>query len=98
MRQWQRPGKGIHDLAHHFVLQHEYISQIAVEPVRPEMASAQRLDELGVDSYSRRRPPDAAFDDVANAKLLGDRADIDRPALVGKARIARDDQKTAHFR
>src|SRR3954463_14974264 len=53
--------------------------------------------QLGTDPYPRRCPPDATLYNIANAKLRGDRADIDRPALIREARVPRDHQKSGYL-
>ena len=45
-----------------------------------------------------RRLAHAAFEDIAHAKLAADLPHVDRPALVGEARIAGDHEPTSNAR
>jgi hypothetical protein len=69
-------------------------SQIALL-VAPR-SSGMRCGEAGLDQLSRQadavaRLAQAAFEDIAHAKLASDLFHIDRPSLVDKGRVAGDD-------
>src|SRR5690348_13347106 len=72
------------------VLKRENVVQRAVEPVGPEMRARLRLDQLGGDAQTIARLAHAALDDIVNAELSPDLADVDGLTLVDEARIARD--------
>ena len=75
-RRRQQAGKSIHDLAHDLVQQRKNVSQIAVEPVSPEMDAVRRVDELDVDTDAGYRPAHAAFDNEPHTQIFGDRPDV----------------------
>ena len=82
----------------HLVLQIEDVRQVAIEAVRPEMRAGRGIDELAGDAHPAARLAHAAFEHVADAELAPDLLHVHRPALVGEARIARDDEQPAHAR
>ena len=57
------------------------------------MCSGCGVDELPGDAHAVRRLAHAAFEHIAHAELAADLLHVDRPALVGEGRIARDDEK-----
>src|SRR5271166_1133826 len=65
----------------------------------PSNLSAQRCAPVsasinwGRDAEPRARLAHAALQHIAHAKLAPDLSDIDRPSLVGEARIARDHEQ-----
>jgi hypothetical protein len=71
----------------------KHVLERAVEPVGPEVRAGLGFDQLGGDAEPRARLAHAALHHIAHAELLPDLADIDRFALVGEARIARDDEQ-----
>jgi len=46
------------------------IRQIPVEAISPQVAAVRRIDELGVDPHSSRRPAHASFKQISHPKLL----------------------------
>ena len=75
------------------VLQIEHVFERAVELVGPKMRAGLGLDQLGRDAQPAARLAHAALQHIAHAKLAPDLPDIDRLALVGEARIARDHEQ-----
>src|SRR5258705_12605750 len=57
------------------------------------MCSGSSLDELAGDTDLAASLPDTAFEHVADAQLSSNLLDFDSLALVGEARIARDNEK-----
>ena len=66
------------------------VRTIGVELVGPEMRAAFGIDQLRVDPNLVTRPPDTAFEDIANTELAADLLYVDRLALVGKGGGAGD--------
>jgi hypothetical protein len=62
------------------------------------MRAAGSLDELRRHPHPVPRLAHAAFEDVAHAELAPDVSDPDRPSVVGKARVASDDEQKPQFR
>ena len=89
---------GAHHARGHLILQIEDVRQLAVETVRPEMRARRSIDELPGDAHPVARLAHAAFEHVAHAELAPDLLHVHRPALVGEARIARDDEQPAQAR
>ncbi len=85
--------------ARHFgsdaVLQVEEVVDVTVDPARPDVVAGLGLDQLRRDPHPLADPPDAAFHRIAHPEFAADLADIDRPALIGKGRIAGDDEEVA---
>ena len=50
------------------------------------------VDQLSGDTDAARGLSDAALEDVAHAEFAADLLHVDRPALVGEARVAGDDE------
>ena len=57
------------------------------------MRSGCGVDELPGDAHAIAGLAHAAFEHVAHAELAADLLHVDRPALVGEGRIARDDEQ-----
>ena len=53
------------------------------------------LDQLTSDPHPMCCLADAAFEDIAHTEIAADLLYVNRPALVGEARIAGDDKKPA---
>src|SRR5262249_17979313 len=75
------------------VLQRKDIIERAVVAFGPDVPAALGLDQLAGDAHPTCRPAHAAFEHVAHAELAPDLADVGGFPLVGKARIARDDEQ-----
>src|SRR5262249_42637222 len=56
----------------------------------PSKDAAQRVDQLGGHTNPVRRPADAPFQHVADAKVLADLLDVRGLALVGERRVPSD--------
>ena len=72
------------------VLDGEDIGGIAVEPFRPEMGAAPRVEQLDVDEQPLARPANAPLHRVADIELARDLGRCDRTTLVAERRVARD--------
>src|SRR5438105_8202401 len=79
------------DTLGHLVLQREDVAEGAFKTVRPDVAPGRRIDELSSYAYPPGSASHAAFEHVAHAQLAAHLLHVHRPALVGEARVARDD-------
>src|SRR6516165_10563197 len=75
------------------VLQCKNVVDRAVVAFGPDVPAALGLDQLAGDAHPARRAAHAAFEHVAHTKLTADPSDVGGFPLVGKARIARDDEQ-----
>jgi hypothetical protein len=75
------------------ILEVEHIRDRPVEPVGPQMRARLGLDQLPRDAQAIAGLAHAALQDITHAKVPPDLPDVDRPALVGEARIARDHEQ-----
>jgi hypothetical protein len=97
-------GCGELDLHHagepgdNLVLHAEEIGARFVEPLGPEMRPRLCVDQLRVDPDAVFTTLDAAFHDVAHAKLAADLARIDRLALVGEGGVPPDHDSAGNAR
>ncbi|MNF62334.1 hypothetical protein D3C84_440130 [compost metagenome] len=80
------------------ILQFEDVVEHSFEAFRPDMRAGRRVYELPGDAHLVAGFAHATFQHVAHAELLADFLDVHRPALVGEARIARDDEQPADTR
>src|SRR6478735_1157976 len=80
------------------VLQAEYISEFAFEPVRPDMRAGRGLDQLTGNADLVAGPTDTALEPIAHAEFAADMLDVDRFSLVGEGRIAGDDEQRPETR
>src|SRR5208282_287594 len=78
------------------VLQLEYVLEAALEAIRPQMSARRRVDELASDAQPIGRLAYATLEQVAHPELAADLLHVDRAALVGKGRVARDYEQPAH--
>src|SRR5579862_252114 len=79
-----------YDLLRKFILHSENIGEIAIEAVSPDMSAAHGVDQLAGHAHPIAGLAHAAFQYVADTELAADLLHVDRLALVGKTRIARD--------
>src|SRR5215813_3585927 len=77
------------------VLQLEHVGQRAVVSFRPQVNPIGGIDQLAGDSNLVGGFAHAALEHVAHAQFVRDLADVDRLTLVGKGRIAGDDEEPA---
>ncbi len=81
-----------------FVLQGEDVCQIAVVAVGPDVVIRRGIDQLRGNAHTITALAHAALQHVAHAQFAGDALNVDRLALVGERRIARDDEEPAQLR
>ena len=80
------------------VLRLQQIGARRVELFGPEVSAAVGVDELGVDPHLIAARLHRAFENIAHAQILADRLGVDRLALEGQGRVARDDEGAADAR
>ena len=90
--------QGVNDPPGDLVLDREDVAQFAIEAVGPKMSAGFRVDQLRGDPYPIAGAADAPFEHGADAEFTGHHAYVDRLALIGEARIARDHQQAADLR
>ena len=91
LAQFRFDGTG--DPTRHLVLQLEDVVEHTVKAVGPDMRAGRRVYQLAGDANPVAGFAQAAFEHIAHAELTADLAQIGRLALVGKARIAGDDEE-----
>src|SRR5262249_31868551 len=72
------------------VLHREHILNIAIITLGPAMRAGAAIDELSCNAEAVAGALNAALQDVANAELLTDLTEVNRPALVVKRRVPSD--------
>ena len=72
------------------VLHLQQIGARRVELFGPEVRAAAGVDELGVDPHPLAARLNRAFENIAHPQILADRLSVDRFALEGHGRVARD--------
>ena len=77
---FDRRDDGFGDL----VLHREHVGEIAVVAVRPDVAAGGGVVKLRGDTHAVAAFAHAAFDDIADAELLGDLLHMDRLALINE--------------
>src|SRR5262249_55086077 len=77
-----------HDTFRNPVLQIEYVFEIAIVTVRPEMSARCSVDQLPRDTNPVRGLAHAALEYITHAEFVSHPLDIYRASLVGEARIA----------
>ena len=82
----------------HLILQLEDVVYGAIETVGRDMRPSRRVDQLRGDAYPARCFAQAAFQHIAHAQLAAHLPHVHSTALVGKARVARDDEEPANVR
>src|SRR5216684_982617 len=75
------------------VLHREDIGEIAVVALGPDVVASLRFDQLGGHTDPIAGLTHTAFEHIAHAEFAPDLFHIDRPALVGEARVPRDDEQ-----
>ena len=86
------------DLLREFVLHGEDIREVAIKAVGPDVCAARSIDKLAGNAHPVARLADTAFQHVAHAEFAADLLHVDRLALVGKARVTRDDMQLRQLR
>jgi hypothetical protein len=81
-----------------FILYCEYVGQVAVVMLCPDMTAGRGVIELRGDAYAIAASSDTAFEHVAHAELSGDLPHMDWLALIGERGVARDHEEPAQLR
>jgi hypothetical protein len=81
------------NLIGHFVLDGENVFERPVITISPDVMPVGSVDQLRVDADTVPCFPYAALKHVTDAKFAPDLPNVDRLALVGEGRIARDDEQ-----
>ncbi|MNI43108.1 hypothetical protein D3C73_974280 [compost metagenome] len=89
---------GTDDAFGDLVLQLEEVVEQAFEALRPDMRPACRVDQLPGNAQPVPVLAHAAFEHIAHAQFLADALCVHDLALVGEARIARNDEQPADTR
>src|SRR6185437_5477305 len=84
---------GADDAHRDLVLQGEDVVEGPIIALRPDMASRLRLQQLAGNANAIADLAHAAFEHISHAELASDPTNVRRLALVGKARIAPDDEE-----
>src|SRR6516225_554992 len=74
-------------------MESEKADQVALEPIRPDVCTRHRINQLACDANLSCRPAHRPLKNVAHAKPASDLLDIDGLALERKARIASDHEQ-----
>src|SRR6516162_1291178 len=80
------------------VLHREYVGQIPVVTLGPEMGTGGCIDKLAADAHPLSGPAQATLEDIADTKVAADLLWVDGFSFIGECRIAGDDKKPAPFR
>src|SRR3546814_17502260 len=80
------------DVCGHLVLQLENVVDPTFKPFRPEVLAGGGVDKLPRDPYAALGFAQAALEDVAHPQLPPNLLLVDRPPLVGEARVPSDDE------
>jgi len=72
------------------------LPKLLVESICPKMRPGLCRDQLGVHSQHVAQLPHAAFQCIAHAKVLAERAHVHRLTLIGICRLTRDDEHPRH--
>ena len=75
------------------VLNHEYVSEIGIIAVFPDVRPRVGLDQLRGDPDLRCDLTHAAFENISRAEVAPDPLHIDVHAFIGERRIAGDDEQ-----
>src|SRR6516165_5237498 len=75
------------------VLHREDVGKIPVVALGPDVVAGLRFDELRGDADPISGLAHAAFEHITYAELVTDLLNVDDTALVGKGRVARDDEQ-----
>ena len=86
------------DLLCELVLHGEDIREIGIKALAPDVSAARSIDKLTGNAHPVACLAHAAFQHVAHAEVTPNLLHVDRLALVGKARIARDNMQLRQFR
>ena len=82
----------------HLVLRLQQIGAGSVELFGPDMRAAVGVDELGIDPHLVAAGLHRAFQHIAHPQILADGFGVDRFALVGEGRVARDHEDASDAR
>ncbi|MBB3645478.1 hypothetical protein FHX14_001657 [Rhizobium sp. BK619] len=97
-RRWgaQPPEQRLDDLLRHLVLNGKDIVEAAIEAFGPQVIAADGVDQLGIDADPSCGASGTAFEQVAHAEFPSDLSHVNRLSLVGKSRVAGDNEQARH--
>src|SRR5580698_462248 len=80
------------------VLHREYVGEIAIVALSPDVAAGRSVVELRGNPHAVTHLAHAAFDHITDTELLGNLLHVDGLALVDEGRVACDDEKPTELR
>jgi hypothetical protein len=80
------------------ILKLEHVGHDAIIALRPQLVTCLSVYQLDGNAKAIAISPHGALDDISGTQLLVDFAGIDKPALVGKRRLASDHAKVPDAR
>ena len=80
------------------ILSDREVADISVEPVCPKVCPGLAVNQLYVYLGLFTNPPHAAFEHVADTKFSANQLHVDGLALIGKGRVAGDDEAVGNAR
>src|SRR6516225_920442 len=86
------------DVLRYSILKLEYVVEVALKSVGPDMAAVQAVDQLCRQSHTIAGLANAPFQHIASAENSPDFADVPRLSLEHKTRVASYDQQFLNFR
>ena len=82
----------------YLVLYGEKVGQVSVVALSPYMRATFRFDQLGGDTHALARTANATLQDIPYAEFAANSTYVGRLTLIGKARVASDDEHPPVFR
>ena len=84
---------GRRDALGNLVLNREYVRQVTIQLLCPDVMARLRIDELGCNADLATGPAYTALEDIARAQRLGDVPRLDGLSFIGKRRLFGDDRE-----
>src|SRR4029079_18148846 len=82
----------------YLILHGKYVRKVSVVSLGPHVAGIGRVDQLSRHPDSICRALHAPLEDIADAKLTADPADVERLAAVGETRVSCNHEQPAQLR
>ena len=86
----ERDLEGADNRLRDLVLQPEYVAEVAIVSIGPDMGAGRAINELHIDADAAVAPPHVAFKHITHAEIEADLLHVTSTAAIDEAGVARN--------